>query len=62
MRLFGLKETVGPLGDTLALSATVPANPFELLREIVDVAEVPGPVVIELGDDEMLKSGWVEDW
>ena len=36
-----LREAVGPLGETVDDRATVPANPFRLLRLIVEAPEFP---------------------
>ena len=48
----GLKLTVGPLGDTAEVSATVPLNPPLGVKDIEEVSELPG--AIESDEDEAL--------
>ncbi len=57
VRLVGLSESVGPLGDTAVPSETVPANPFRLVSVTVDVVVEPWVMETDDGDVEMVKSG-----
>jgi len=57
LTLVGFNEADGPLGETVATSFTVLANPARLVRLIVDVAEDPGVTARPLGFAEMKKSG-----
>ena len=47
--LVGLRVTVGPDGDIVAVSDTVPDRPLILARLTVEFTDVPGGVVWELG-------------
>ena len=47
--------------DVAGESVTLPANPFRLVRDIVDVAEPPRGIVNEDGLAEILKSPEVDD-
>src|SRR2546425_6270713 len=52
-----LSDVFGPdVGETNVERFMVPANPFRLVRDIVDPAEEPLEMVIDDGLDVMLKS------
>ena len=51
-----LSVALGPVGDTRSVILTVPAKPYRLDSEIVDVVVVPLFTVIELGLGEIEKS------
>ena len=53
----GLKLPLGPVGNPLTLSATLPANPFTTVVEAVYVVLVPAVMVREAGVAESEKSG-----
>ncbi len=52
----GLREAVGPDGETAADSETVPAKPLRLCSAIVDVAEEPAVKLSDVGLAAMVKS------
>src|SRR6266700_7483273 len=51
-----LSVAFGPVGDTTSVILTVPAKPYMLVSDIVDVAVVPLATVIEFGFAEIEKS------
>ncbi len=53
--LFGLTETMGPPGDTLAARFTVPAKLLTLVTAIVDVPDAPWLTVRDVGLGLILK-------
>jgi hypothetical protein len=55
--LTGLNAAVVPLGGVDADNVTVPVNPFNEVRVIVEVPLVPRIIVTDVGDALMLKSG-----
>jgi len=55
--LLELSETPGPLGETVAVSATVPVKPLRLVSESVAVPEDPWAMFKLVGVDLALKSG-----
>jgi hypothetical protein len=55
--LAGLKEVVGPEGETVVARDTSLANPLEDITVIVEVPVVPALIVMEAGLAEMAKSG-----
>jgi len=55
--LGGIRDAVGPVGETDAPRMTVPVKPFSLLRVIVDVVDELRPSVSEDGFDDMEKPG-----
>ena len=56
VRLVGFREREGPLGETVALNASVPLNPLRLLAVMVDVVVEPCFAVTEDGVAVRLKS------
>jgi hypothetical protein len=62
VRLVGFKETLGPVGETVDASVTVPANPFRLVTVMVEVAVEPCVAESDVGEAETVKSGCVDDW
>jgi len=60
--LVGFNERLGPVGELIAASETLPANPLRLESVMVEVAEEPGVLVRLLGLADMLKSGEAVDW
>lgn len=57
VRLEGFRETVGPLGEAVAPSATPPVNPLRLVKVMVDVPDDPCKMESEEGEAETPKSG-----
>ena len=55
--LVGIRDAVGPVGETDAPRLIVPLNPFSLLRVMVDVLDELCPIVSEVGFDAMEKPG-----
>jgi hypothetical protein len=55
----GLRVAVQPVG-AVANSVTVPANPLREVAVIVEVPEVPFPMLSVAGEAESAKSGVVE--
>jgi hypothetical protein len=55
--LVELKEAVGPLGETVAVSATVPVNPLTLVNIIVADPDEAWAIVSMVGFDVAVKSG-----
>ena len=55
--LVGLNVHVKPAGETLEVSATVPAKPLMLVTVIVDVAAVPALTATLVGLAAIVKSG-----
>jgi len=55
--LVELRETPGPLGETVAVSETVPVNPLRLVKARVADPDDPWAMVSMLGLDVALKSG-----
>ena len=53
----GLKLAEAPVGNPLALSVTVPVNPFRAPMVTVYVVELPAATVCEAGAAPMEKSG-----
>ena len=53
----GLKLAEAPVGRPLALSVTVPANPFSAPMVTVYVVELPAVTVCVPGEAPMVKSG-----
>jgi hypothetical protein len=47
--LAGLKDVVGPVGETVAARLTFPANTYWLLRVMVDVEELPTLMIRVVG-------------
>ncbi len=56
LTLVGLREAVGPAGETVEERATVPVKPPTLVKMMLDVPDEPGETIIDAGP-EMLKSG-----
>ena len=52
----GFRDAVGPEGETVEERLTVPVKPPVLVREMLDVADDPGAMVIDEGLAEMRKS------
>lgn len=52
-----LRETVGPLGEIVAVSAMAPVNPLRLVNVMVADPDEPWATVSVVGFDEALKSG-----
>jgi hypothetical protein len=59
MTLVGLRDVVGPVGDTVADKLMVPLKPFWLVTVIVEVPDDPRKNVREPGFDVMAKLGVV---
>jgi hypothetical protein len=57
LTLVGLKEVVGPEGETVAARDTSLANPLEGTKVIVEVPVFPALIVKEAGLAERVKSG-----
>jgi hypothetical protein len=55
--LAGLSDRLGPAGELVEDSTTVPAKLFRLASVIVEVAVAPALTLIEVGLALMLKSG-----
>jgi hypothetical protein len=55
--LVELNETVGPVGEMVAVSATVAENPLRLVNVMVADPDEPWPTVSVVGFDVALKSG-----
>jgi hypothetical protein len=55
--LDGSRLPVGPVGEIVAASPTIPENPLTLESAIVEVLEVPWMIVKEVGLAEITKSG-----
>ena len=53
--LSGLKDAVGPLGDTTAVRLTVPTKPLMLFAVTVDVLDDPWSILSEEGFDKTVK-------
>ena len=58
--LVRFSDVVSPLGELDLDSDTVPAKPSKLERLMVEVAELPWPIVMDVGLVDMLKSGVAE--
>lgn len=58
--LAGLRESVGPAGETVVARETVPVKLLTLVSVTVDVAEEPAVAVTEVGLIVIAKSGDVE--
>ena len=58
--LVGLRVVVNPVGELDLVSDTVPVKPSRLERLMVDVAELPWPIVMDVGLVDMMKSGVAE--
>ena len=54
--LDGLRDSVGPEGETVAVMETVPVSPLMLARVRVELEVLPGGTASEPGVAEMLKS------
>jgi hypothetical protein len=52
----GLRATVGPEGETVAVSDMLPDSPLTLESVMLELAEVPGGVESELGLATIVKS------
>jgi hypothetical protein len=57
VRLVGLKEVVGPKGETVVARDTSLAKPLEGTTVIVEVPVLPSLIAMESGLAEMVKSG-----
>ena len=57
MTVVELRETVGPLGEIVVVSVTVPVKPLRLVRVTVAEADDPWATVSIVGLDVVLKSG-----
>ena len=55
--LDGLSETLGPLGDTVAVRLTDPTNPPRLVKDNVVLLEPPATIVLVLGFVAIEKPG-----
>ena len=55
--LVGIRDAVGPVGDTDAPRLIVPVNPCSLLMVMVDVLDELCPIVSEDGFDAIEKPG-----
>jgi hypothetical protein len=55
--LVELNETIGPLGETEAVSATIPVKPLRLVKVMVADPDDPWATVSMVGFDVALKSG-----
>lgn len=53
--IIGMRDAVGPVGETDVPRLIVPANPFSLLRVMVDVVDALCPIVSEDGLDVIEK-------
>ncbi len=62
MTLAGLREGVGPDGETVAAKLTVPLKPLMLVTVMVDVPDEPLRNVREEGFDAIVKSGIGAAW
>ncbi len=56
VRLAGLREAVGPDGDTVAVRMTVPAKPLTLFSWSCEVPVVPLSKMIDVGFEDTEKS------
>jgi hypothetical protein len=61
VKLLGERFVLSLPTEAVADSDTLPANPFKLVREIVDTADPPRETLRDEGFAEMLKSPVVED-
>jgi hypothetical protein len=55
----GLKDALGPVGETVAASLTSPVKPLMLFTLMVDVPLVPAGMVRDAGLDDTSKSSGV---
>jgi hypothetical protein len=53
----GLKDALGPVGETVAVSLTSPVKPLILFTPIVEVPLVPAGMVRDAGLDDTSKLG-----
>ncbi len=51
-----LRDSLGPVGETVAERLTVPLNPLTLVRVMSDVTVEPAGILSELGLEAMEKS------
>ncbi len=61
----GLRDDVGPEGDTVAVRDRLPVSPLTLVRVMLELDDVPGGTVRELVLAEIVKSttctvAWIE--
>ena len=54
--LDGLRDSVGPVGETVAVMETLPVSPLMLVRVILELEVLPGGTTSEPGLADMLKS------
>ncbi len=62
MTLVGLREGVGPAGETVAAKLTGPLKPLMLVTVMVAVPDEPWRNVMEEGFDAIVKSGVGAAW